>query len=428
MNKTYLIALMMLATPLAFSGEIVGKVQSMSSKGKVIQYLNPKTKEVNVLRFTDDTTLESAQSFSDLTVNTKFKATVNDDNIATHIKRILVKLPPEQVIDTDELSDLIDSGESRLFIGDARPVSVYNVGHLPNAQPTPATELAKNLDWLPKDKATMLVFYCGGVTCPLSPKALKIAQDNGYNNVKAYVEGYPAWKAEMYPSYVSANWLQGNLDIHNVILDVRETAKVGVKGSVHFPTSALFDMHEKWNAEKFPVGKRTIFNIRDRKAPITIVSTQPDDDEAIEAYEILTAWKFKNVSILEGGLLAWQQQDKPQQDVALQLTYVKKPKAGALYENDFIAAVKSNSATIIDVRDSDEVAQGKLKLSINIPLEDLEQHLDQIPKDGQVILHCAAGARAALAYTTLTKLGYTNVTYLDDNFSAIVKAAGISLI
>ena len=43
-----------------------------------------------------------------------------------------------------------------------------------------------------RNKMTPLVFYCGGVTCPLSPKAMKIAKANGYKNVRAYVEGFPA--------------------------------------------------------------------------------------------------------------------------------------------------------------------------------------------------------------------------------------------
>ncbi len=90
------------------AAEVVGKVQSISVKGKVIKYLNPKTKEISVIKFSDETVLESAEDFKDLTVNTKFKASINDQGVATKIKRILAKLPPERMISTDQLETLLE--------------------------------------------------------------------------------------------------------------------------------------------------------------------------------------------------------------------------------------------------------------------------------------------------------------------------------
>lgn len=409
--------------------DVVGKIQSISVQAKVIQYLNPKTKTVSVIKFTDETKLESAESFKDLTVNTKFKATIDDNMVASKIKRILVKLPKEQVIDTDVLADLIESGQP-LFIGDARPKSKYNIGHIPGSKATPVSDLEKNISWLPEDKTTPLVFYCGGVTCPLSPKALKIAKAKGYQNVRAYIEGFPAWKADIYPSHVNQEWLARNLDIHHVILDVRMAPKTFIKGAVHYPASKLVQMHEQWNKEKYPTQKRTIFTLRDKKAPITIVANSSSSDEAIEAYEILTFWKFKNVAILNGGMPAWNKAQLPVESgkIAGELNYVKKLAKGAIDEKDFINAVTSGKATIIDVRSADEARNGRLENSINIPLEELEQHLNKIPKTGLVVLHCVGGARASLAYTTLTKKGYSNVKFLDDTFAEVVKDNGITLI
>ena len=430
MFKKAAIVLVLFGMPFSLMAEdVVGKIQSISVKGKVIQYLNPKTNEVNVIKFTDKTKLESASSFTELTVNTKFKATLDDSGVARKIKRILVKLPEEQVIDTEELYELIDDGQP-LFIGDARPVGKYQVGHIPGAKATPASELKQNLHWLPEDKATPLVFYCGGVTCPLSPKALRTAKANGYNNVKAYVEGYPAWKEEVYPSHVNKEWLAENLDIHHIILDVRTSPKSYIKGAVHLPSEKLLKMHEQWNKDKYPTNKRTIFDLRDKKAPIIIVAESDSSDDAIEAYEILTFWKFKNVSILNGGVLAWKQAILPVETgkIADELNYVKKLAKGAIDEKDFVKAVTSGTATVIDVRSVDEVSHGHLKGAINIPLEELDQNLDRIPRTGLVILHCAGGARASLAYTTLINKGYTNVKFLDESLEAVVKDNGIKLI
>ncbi len=409
--------------------EIVGKVQSAIHMSKVIQYVNPKTKKVDVIKYDNNTVLVDAESFKDFTINTKFKAEVDDKGYASQLKRVLVKLPAEQLIDTETLADLLEDGEP-VFVGDARPIGIYNAGHIPTAKATPSNILADNLDWLPKDKKALLVFYCGGVTCPLSPAALKIAKQNGYTNVKAYVEGFPAWKGEVYPAHINADWVKQNLNIHHIILDVRQQPSSFIKGAVHLPASELADRHEAWNEEKMPVAKRTIFDLRDKKAPIIVVADSEATDEAIEAYEILTFWKFKSVTILTGGMEAWVANEFPmdQGKISTQLVYEKKLVKGAIEEVAFVKAVKQGGATIIDVRNADEVADGHLKGSINIPLSVLDQNLAKIPKNSPVILHCAAGARASLGYTLLTKRGYTNITFLNDSFKEVANENGIELI
>lgn len=428
-KKSVIITTLILFFPFtAMAEEVVGKVQSAIHMSKVIQYINPKTKQVNVIRYDENTVLVDAESYKDFTVNTKFKAEIDENGYASKLKRVLVKLPDQQVIDTDTLADLLDEGKP-VFIGDARPANIYNNGHIPTAFPTPANKLADNLHWLPKDKSSLIVFYCGGVTCPLSPAALKVAAENGYSNVKAYVTGFPAWKEEVYPSHIKQDWVKQNLNSHHIILDVRDKPNSFVKGAVHLPTSQLRDMHESWNQEKLPVKQRTIFDLRDKKAPIIIVANSHDSDEAIEAYEILTYWKFNNVTILDGGFEQWKVAKLPTDSGAIsrQLNYVKKPVKGAVDEVVFVKAAHQGGAMIIDVRNQDEAAEGKIKGSLNIPLSVLDQHLDQVPKDRPVILHCAAGARASMGYTLLSNKGYTNVSFLNDSFIDVARDNNITL-
>ncbi|MEH6451680.1 MAG: rhodanese-like domain-containing protein [Psychromonas sp.] len=256
---------------------------------------------------------------------------------------------------------------------------------------------------------------------------MNIAMKEGYSNVRAYVEGYPAWKEEVYPSHVNAAWLTKNLDKHHVILDVRDAAPSFIKGSAHMPASTLTDMHENWNQQKYPVKDRLIMGVRDKKAPIVIIANSDDSDEAIEAYEILTFWKYKNVTILMGGLDAWTG-TKETGEIASTLEYVKKPIKGAVEESVFVKAALEGGATIVDVRDVDEITSGRLAKSIHIPLDDLDANLSKIPKDTKVIVHCAGGARAALAYDILVKNGYTDVLFLNDSFEAVMKENNITLL
>lgn len=429
-KRSAIVAALLLAVPFSLTAkEITGKIQSAVHQTQTIKYLNPKTKEISVIKYDDKTVLVDAEDFHDLEVNTKFKAEVDENGYASKIKRVLVKLPADQVIDTDTLSDMLDEGEA-VFIGDARPLNVYQVGHLPGAKATPANKLKENLDWLPADKDMLVVFYCGGVTCPLSPAALKIAKENGYSNVKAYVEGFPAWKADIYPAHVNADWLKNNLDKHHVVLDVRDEPDTFVKGAVHMPVAKLAEMHDTWNKEKYPKAKRTIFNLRDKKAPIVVVADSDDADEAIEAYELLSFWDFKNVTILSGGIQGWAKAGLPTGEGAIstKLVYEKKLMPGAVTEAEFAKAAKEGSAVIIDVRSAEEISSGKIKDALNLPLETLDQHLASVAKDKPVYLYCASGARASMAYTLLTTKGFTNVKFLNDSFMDIAKDKDIPLI
>ena len=75
---------------------------------------------------------------------------------------------------------------------DARPAVKYQAGHVPGAISIPKPLLSQNLDKLAKDK--MLIFYCGGLHCKLSPQSAEVAIKAGFKNVKVWYEGMPGWK------------------------------------------------------------------------------------------------------------------------------------------------------------------------------------------------------------------------------------------
>ena len=66
---------------------------------------------------------------------------------------------------------------------------------------------------------------------------------------------------------------------------------------------------------------------------------------------------------------------------------------------------------IVDVRETDEVAQGKLPGATHVPRGFLESRIDgAVPDRAQrVVLYCASGNRSALAAKTLKDLGYEHV-------------------
>lgn len=91
------------------------------------------------------------------------------------------------------IKKLLDEKAPGLLI-DARPARVFASGSIPGAINIPETQFDKHLDKLPADKATPLIFFCGGLKCVLSEKAAARAKALGYSNVMTYPEGYPEWE------------------------------------------------------------------------------------------------------------------------------------------------------------------------------------------------------------------------------------------
>jgi len=78
---------------------------------------------------------------------------------------------------------------------DSRPRRTAEKGMIPGAINIPDTEFDKLAGQLPPDKATPLIFYCGGLECVLSDKSAEKARKLGYTNVFTYPPGHPEWEA-----------------------------------------------------------------------------------------------------------------------------------------------------------------------------------------------------------------------------------------
>ena len=68
--------------------------------------------------------------------------------------------------------------------------------------------------------------------------------------------------------------------------------------------------------------------------------------------------------------------------------------------------------SIIDVRETEEVKNGKIPSAINIPLGLLEFRLQDIDKSKEHIMVCRSGSRSGMASSMLADRGY-NVVNMD---------------
>jgi molybdopterin/thiamine biosynthesis adenylyltransferase/rhodanese-related sulfurtransferase len=77
-----------------------------------------------------------------------------------------------------------------------------------------------------------------------------------------------------------------------------------------------------------------------------------------------------------------------------------------------------DSFTLIDVREQWENEAAQIKGARLIPLDELQTRLDEIPREGDIILHCHSGMRSQHAALVLQQAGFTNVYNLEGGIDA----------
>jgi len=70
-----------------------------------------------------------------------------------------------------------------------------------------------------------------------------------------------------------------------------------------------------------------------------------------------------------------------------------------------------NPPVIIDVRTRDEYSSGRIDTALNLPHDELERRLGEIPgsKSSEIVVYCRSGKRARIAENLLVEKGYTNI-------------------
>lgn len=80
---------------------------------------------------------------------------------------------------------------------------------------------------------------------------------------------------------------------------------------------------------------------------------------------------------------------------------------------EMLALLEDNKAVLIDIRFKEEYQAWNMPFSKNIPLNELPNRLDELPKDKLIITACPHNDRANIARIYLKTKGF-NVRYLND--------------
>jgi rhodanese-related sulfurtransferase len=228
------------------------------------------------------------------------------------------------------------------------------------------------------------------------------AEKLGYKNVKVFHAGLPAWKKEgnLVASNVAGLENFVKTDASYILIDLRPTAQAKeghIAKAVTVPAGGIEAMKDQFPAHK--------------AAPIILYNQDGSLANAEKDFKTITGWGYTNVSVLSGGLQAWEKakQALAKGPAAEKISYVRKLRPGEFDVEAFKLLVgKPTPADIflLDVRNASEAKEGLLPSAKNVPLEELEQRLSDIPKDKKLLIHCSTGVRAEMAYNILKKAGY----------------------
>lgn len=146
-------------------GILRGKLANRSNKAQTILVeIGPANW---LVKFDDATEVKGADAVHGIEKGKEIAVSIDERGRDLYAKGISVKpaaeLPEEKLMKVDELAKLIDEKADFVLV-DSRPGKKFIEGHIPGAINIFDGAFDKNTDKLPKEKDTLLVFYCGGVT------------------------------------------------------------------------------------------------------------------------------------------------------------------------------------------------------------------------------------------------------------------------
>lgn len=391
-------------------------------------------------------------SVNEVSVNESF-APLHDRSLEQYIIEEEPNQGPEPVeledhlnyINTEELMTLISgvlptstertsydqyTPEWNFVLIDSRPPNVFATGHINGSINIPDGVFEDKVHMLPENKDKMLIFYCGGLHCHLSPASANKALELGYTNVWVYQEGTPFWIGAgnyfvVTPEYVGDLIMETYVTDEDsapfLILDSRTYAGYFKE---HIPGSIFVDVNEYEKYRKIMPG--------DKNTEIIIYCGGFFCHKSHQFADYLVADGYTNVKVLAGGMPSWKQAGLP--TIGMEASGggfdVSAGKVNRAITKERFAELEGGAnVQVLDVRGDGEIeASGLIKGALHIPDNvinaDPKAIADQLPKDKTttILIHCASGARAAGVAEKIAELGYENTYYL--NSSITVNADG----
>jgi glyoxylase-like metal-dependent hydrolase (beta-lactamase superfamily II)/rhodanese-related sulfurtransferase len=185
-------------------------------------------------------------------------------------------------------------------------------------------------------------------------------------------------------------------DTNALMLDTRDAedfAKGFVPNSINIGLEGNFAM---WVGEM----------IKDIKQEILLITYEGKEEEAM--IRLSRVGYDNTIGYLEGGFKAWKKAEK-------EVDHVDR-----LSPEQF-AAKYDEKPLVIDVRKKSEYDSEHVVEALNVPLNEINEHLAQFPKDQPFMVHCAGGYRSMIAASILKQRGWDNFVDIRGGFKEIAE-------
>ncbi|WP_431472040.1 MBL fold metallo-hydrolase [Nonlabens sp. SCSIO 43208] len=180
-----------------------------------------------------------------------------------------------------------------------------------------------------------------------------------------------------------------------LMLDTRDAddfAKGFIPNSVNIGLDGNF---AQWVGEMIP----------DVKQQILLITEVGKEEEAIT--RLSRVGYDYTVGYLKDGFASWQNSGKDIETV------------NRITPSQFESEYKKDKPMVIDVRKNSEFQSEHVIDATNVPLNEINQHLAQFPKDKPFILHCAGGYRSMIAASILKQRGWDDFVDVIGGFKEI---------
>lgn len=216
-------------------------------------------------------------------------------------------------------------------------------------------------------------------------------------NVMMNIEGYESLDNIMTKSLTALNAKKFKILANHsgaIILDVRhEDAFI----TGHIPGSIFIGIQGNFA----PWVGALIMNV---KQPLMIVTPEGKEQETITR---LSRVGFDCVlGYLEGGINAWKNEGFETDSIP------------SIIPEQFAKEFSSNSI-VIDARKPSEYEAEHVENAINIPLDTINSHLSEVPKNNNFYLHCLGGYRSVIMASILKARGFHNLVNVEKGINGI---------
>lgn len=141
--------------------------------------------------------------------------------------------------------------------------------------------------------------------------------------------------------------------------------------------------------------------------PLLLVTDEGREEEAVT--RLARVGYDQTMGFLQGGFEAWQQAGKEVSTVH------------SIPAEEFASRYQQEKPLVFDVRRESEYQAEHVVDARHTPLDFINEHLTEFPKDKPFYLHCAGGYRSMIAASILKARGWEQLTDVAGGFGAIAK-------